>query len=108
MSILYTLILNDIWSFYFHDYMIQNWSIDSFQIYGANISNVDDFISILECFKYYQMNVFHNEGTYITYMEDEFNKDGGCFSYKLYNDNFIEKFFEILSLMLGENLGINK
>ena len=42
--------LNDIWSFYFHDPYDTDWSIDSFS-FISNISNVDDFISIFECFK---------------------------------------------------------
>lgn len=39
--------------------------------------------------------------------EDESNKNGGCFSYKIYRQNLEDKFFEITSLLLGENLGIN-
>lgn len=99
--------LNDTWSFYFHDPYDTDWSIESFS-FISNISNVDDYISIFECFKdILSKGMFFMMREHISPIwEDESNKEGGCFSYKLYSDNFLEKFFEILALMIGENLGI--
>jgi len=100
--------LNDIWAFYFHDPYEMDWSINSF-IFINNISKIEDFIEIYLCFK-----DIINKGMFffmrehiLPIWEDEYNNNGGCFSYKLYNDNLYEKLFNILSLLFGENLGIN-
>ena len=100
--------LNDIWSFYFHDPYNTNWNIDSFK-FITNISNIDDFITLFECYKDILSKgmFFFMREHILPIWEDEFNKNGGCFSYKLYNENFVEKFFEILAFLLGENLGVN-
>jgi len=100
--------LNDIWAFYFHDPYEMDWSINSFKFIN-NISKIEDFIEIYLCFK-----EIINKGMFffmrehiLPIWEDEYNNNGGCFSYKLYNDNLYEKLFNILSLLFGENLGIN-
>ena len=100
--------LNDIWSFYFHDPYNTNWNIDSFK-FITNISNIDDFITLFECYKDILSKgmFFFMREHILPIWEDEFNKNGVCFSYKLYNENFVEKFFEILAFLLGENLGVN-
>tara|TARA_B110000858_G_scaffold128142_1_gene145738 strand:+ start:1817 stop:2281 length:465 start_codon:yes stop_codon:yes gene_type:complete len=98
--------LNDTWCFYFHDPYNTEWKIESFK-FIASIYSVDDFISIFECYKdiFAKGMFFIMRENILPMWEDESNKDGGCFSYKLYSDNFIEKFFEILALMIGEQLG---
>lgn len=37
--------------------------------------------------------------------EDENNKNGGCFSFKINKTEMLDKLFEITSLILGETLG---
>ena len=100
--------LNDIWSFYFHDPYNIDWNINSFK-FICNISNVDDFIKLYLTYKdiIFKGMFFIMREHILPIWEDEFNKNGGCFSYKLYNENFVEKFFEILAFLLGENLGVN-
>jgi hypothetical protein len=39
--------------------------------------------------------------------EDENNKNGGCFSFKINKNELHEKLFEITSMILGETLGKN-
>jgi len=98
--------LNDTWCFYFHDPYNTEWDFKSFKLI-TSIKTVDNFISIFDCYKDILskgMFFIMREGI-LPIWEDELNKKGGCFSYKLYNDNFIEKFFEILALLLGEKLG---
>jgi len=100
--------LNDIWSFYFHDPYNIDWNIDSFR-FLQTISSIDDFIHLFVCYKsVISRGMFFIMREHILPLwEDESNKSGGCFSYKIYRQNLEDKFFEITSLLLGENLGIN-
>ena len=97
---------NDIWSFYFHDPYNIDWNKSSFT-FISNFSNIETFIVVYLCFK----NIIPKGMFFIMrehilpVWEDENNKNGGCISYKIFKENIDEKFFEIASLLLGENLG---
>jgi hypothetical protein len=41
----------------------------------------------------------------MTRWEDENNKNGGCFSFKINKNEVLDKFFEVSSQILGETLG---
>jgi len=98
--------LNDIWSFYFHDPYNVDWNINSFK-FICNISSVDDFVIIYDKFKdiIFKGMFFIMREHILPIWEDECNKNGGCFSLKIYKENIQDKLFEISALLLGEQLG---
>ena len=100
--------LNDLWSFYFHDPYNIDWKISSFKLI-CQINNVDDYIKL---YMYYKNIIpkgmfFIMREDILPIWEDESNKSGGCFSYKIFKENVDDKFFEITSRLLGETLGKN-
>jgi len=100
--------LNDVWSLYFHDPYDMNWENNSYK-FISTISSVEDFISI-----YISFNELWSKGMFFIMREhisprweDENNKNGGCFSYKVLKNDLNEKLFDICSKILGEMLGKN-
>jgi hypothetical protein len=100
--------LNDVWSLYFHDPYDMNWENNSYK-FISTISSVEDFVSIYEAFKeLWSKGMFFIMREHISpRWEDENNKNGGCFSYKVLKNDLDEKLFEICSKILGETLGKN-
>ena len=98
--------LNDIWCLYFHDPYDMNWETNSYK-FITTISSIEDFINVYKSF-----NDLWSKGMFfimrehiIPRWEDENNKNGGCFSFKINKNEINEKLFEITSLILGETLG---
>lgn len=100
--------LNDVWSLYFHDPYDMNWENNSYK-FISTISSVEDFVSIYVAFKeLWSKGMFFIMREHISpRWEDENNKNGGCFSYKVLKNDLDEKLFEICSKILGETLGKN-
>lgn len=98
--------LNDIWSLYFHDPYDTNWDDKSYK-FISTMSSVDEFIAVFYTFKdlFYKGMFFIMREHIMPRWEDEHNKNGGCFSFKLSKFVLEEKFFEICSQILGETLG---
>lgn len=98
--------LNDIWSIYFHDPFEHNWDIKSYK-FICTINSVEEFTQIYSIFNpLFAKGMFFIMREHITpRWEDEFNKNGGCFSFKLNKFNLQEKFFELSSQILGETIG---
>lgn len=98
--------LNDIWTVYFHDPYNHNWDIKSDSII-CTISSVKDFVQMYGVFKdlFYKGMFFIMREHITPRWEDDNNKNGGCFSYKLPKYMLEEKFFEVCSQVLGETLG---
>lgn len=98
--------LNDIWTVYFHDPNNHNWDIKSDKMV-CTISSVQDFVHMFVTFKdlFYKGMFFIMREHITPRWEDENNRNGGCFSYKLAKYMLEEKFFEICSQLLGEILG---
>jgi len=98
--------LNDVWCLYFHDPYDMNWEPNSYK-FITTISSIEDFIEIY--------NNFHNllsKGMFFIMREnimprweDDNNKNGGCFSFKINKNEVLDKFFEVSSQILGETLG---
>lgn len=101
-----TLYLNDIWSLYFHDPYDMNWDVNSYK-FISTISSVEDFINIYLTFKdLWSRGMFFIMREHITpRWEDEYNCNGGCFSFKIFKEEFDAKWFDICSTILGETLG---
>lgn len=98
--------LNDIWSIYFHDPLDNNWTDISYKLIST-ISSINEFVDVFNGF-----NELFNKGMFFIMREhimprweDENNKYGGCFSYKISKSNLYENFFDILSQLLGETIG---
>jgi hypothetical protein len=100
--------LNDIFSLYFHDPYNMDWSEQSYK-FISTISSVEDFVNIFIAFRdQWSKGMFFIIREYIMpRWEDEHNKNGGCFSYKIMKPELDEKLFKICGNLLGETLGIN-
>jgi hypothetical protein len=97
---------NDVWSLYFHDPYDMNWEPNSYK-FITTISSVDDFIEIYKTFSdLWSRGMFFIMREHITpRWEDDNNKNGGCFSFKINKTEVLDKLFEFTSLVLGETLG---
>lgn len=100
--------LNDIWSLYFHDPDDNDWSEKSY-IFITTISSINEYIDIYLTYKnLFTKGMFFFIREHISpRWEDAYNKKGGAFSIKILKNNIEDKFFEIVSNLLGETLGIN-
>jgi hypothetical protein len=100
--------LNDTWSMYFHDPYDIEWDENSYKLI-LNISTVDDFINCFIAFKelFTKGMFFFMRMDIMPMYEDELNQNGGCFSFKVVQEDLEERFFNILANIFGENIGIN-
>lgn len=98
--------LNDVWCLYFHDPYDMEWDNKSYKLLSV-INSVEDFVEIYIVFKdLFSRGMFFIMREHIMpKWEDEFNKKGGCFSYKINKPEFDTKWFNICSNLLGENIG---
>jgi hypothetical protein len=98
--------LNDIWAIYFHDPLDHNWDIKSYRLINT-ISTVEEFLRIFVTFKglFYKGMFFIMREHITPRWEDEHNKLGGCFSFKLNKYVLEEYFFDVSAQVLGEVLG---
>jgi len=99
---------NDVWSLYFHDPYDMNWETSNYK-FITTISSIEDFIEVYKIFQdLWGRGMFFIMREHITpRWEDENNKNGGNFSFKINKSEMLDKLFEITSLMLGETLGKN-
>jgi translation initiation factor 4E len=107
------ILLNNSWSFYFHDPNDRDWTIDSYKLLFT-INSVESFCyTFLHFKKYWEKGMFFimrntNDGRCIKPIwEDVDNKEGGCFSLKLYINDFENIWFNLCSSVLGETLSID-
>lgn len=98
--------LNDIWTIYFHNPNDVNWENESYTLI-TTISDVNSFVDFFITFKdlLYKGMFFIMRDDIMPRWEDEKNKSGGCFSYKLSKFNLEDKLFELCSQILGETMG---
>ena len=98
--------LNAVWCIYFHDTYDMNWETNSYK-FITTISSVEDFIEIYKSFnELWSRGMFFIMREHIMpRWEDENNKNGGCFSFKINKTEVLDKFFEVSSQILGEVLG---
>jgi translation initiation factor 4E len=98
--------LNDIWSIYFHDPFDNNWDDKSYK-FICTISSVDEYVAVFYTFKdlFYKGMFFIMREHIMPRWEDENNKNGGCFSFKVSKVVLEEKLFEVCSQILGETMG---
>jgi len=98
--------LNDVWCLYFHDPYDMNWENNSYK-FITTISSIEDFINLYKAFyDLWAKGMFFIMREHIMpRWEDENNKNGGCFSFKINKTEILDKLFEVCSLVLGETLG---
>jgi len=98
--------LSDIWFLYFHDNS-NDWGISSFKLV-TTISSVEDFCIIYKLVDkdWYKGMFFIFREDIVPRWEDSYNLNGGCYSYKIANDEIDDKWFDLCSKVLGESIGI--
>ena len=99
--------LNGKWVLYNHLPSEKNWSLCSYNIIMSNIDTVEKMIAINRALPEnmikFSMLFLMREG--ITPLwEDEQNKNGGCFSYKVINKNVLQVWRHMMYLLAGESL----
>jgi len=101
-----TVFLDDCWTLYFHDPDDPLWTVNSYKQIG-NISTVDEFIHANNTFTdMWSKGMFFLMREHIQPLwEDPYNKNGGCFSYKVNKPDVPAVWFRLASLALGNNLG---
>jgi len=100
-----SIFLNDTWSLYFHDPEDEDWSEDSYKFVG-NISTVEDFVAVQKTFDdMWSKGMFFIMREHIKPLwEDEHNRDGGCFSFKIMKNDVGKFWFTFAAMVVGENL----
>ena len=98
--------LSDNWNVWFHSPFENDWSINSYkQIYS--FSTLIDSIKIIENINpeiYQRYMIFFMKNDIKPIWEDENNKSGGCFSYKILSTNIYEYSKILIYLIIGNTL----
>lgn len=95
--------LNDIWSFYFHNPISNNWERDGYVKIG-DISSIQDFWKLFHAIENHIHNgMFFLMRDYIfPAWDDPNNKDGSFMSFKVVKDKIISFSEQIFIRLLGE------
>lgn len=98
--------LNDKWAIYFHDPFDHNWDLSSYILISV-VETVEDFVEIYSSYEelFYNGMFFIMRENITPRWEDENNKDGGCFSFKVSKCLMQDKLFELCAQTLGETIG---
>lgn len=99
------LFFNDSWNLYFHDPDNSSWDIESY-ILVATITNVEEWTQIYQLLKHHwNRGMFFLMREHIQPVwEDEYNREGGCISFKLWKTDVASYWMELASKALGEIL----
>ena len=98
--------LNDTWILYAHLPHDTDWSINSYKKI-LKISTAEQIISVCESLPEAMVQncmLFLMRENIKPIWEDENNKDGGCFSYKINNKNVSDIWKKLSCLLVGESL----
>tara|TARA_B100001564_G_C20605855_1_gene655123 strand:- start:668 stop:1171 length:504 start_codon:yes stop_codon:yes gene_type:complete len=98
--------LNDTWILYAHLPHDTDWSINSYKKI-LKISTAEQIISVCESLPEPMVQncmLFLMRENIKPIWEDENNKDGGCFSYKINNKNVSDIWKKLSCLLVGESL----
>lgn len=98
-------ILNDIWSFYFHDPYDEKWTYDSYKKI-CDITSVEEFwgVNNLVSDKIQHGMFFLMREHVFPCWDDENNKAGGCVSIKVLKNELVTFWEELCARVLGETL----
>tara|TARA_B100001027_G_C16201903_1_gene300981 strand:+ start:159 stop:662 length:504 start_codon:yes stop_codon:yes gene_type:complete len=98
--------LNDTWILYAHLPHDTDWSINSYKKI-LKINTAEQIISVCESLPEAMVQncmLFLMRENIKPIWEDENNKDGGCFSYKINNKNVSDIWKKLSCLLVGESL----
>ena len=98
--------LNTSWTLWFHKYNDDKWGIDSYTKL-CSINTIEDYLVTLNVLKpkYIQNGMFFFMRNEIEPMwEAEENKDGGCFSFKIYKQDLAETWKTLTTKLINESL----
>jgi|UniRef100_A0A6C0JC30 hypothetical protein len=98
--------LNSNWTIWYHKSNDTNWNLESY-IKLATLSSVEDFSIV-----YNSLKPIHVQNSMLFVMREGINpiweapenKDGGCFSFKIYRQDIYEAWNELSCLLIGENI----
>lgn len=102
--------LSQTYNVYYHLPNDKNWDFNSYKLI-TSVSTVDELIALNEnmnenIIKYCMLFVMKSGVTPL--WEDPKNKNGGCFSYKIYNKTVVTIWKELLYSLCGESLMKNR
>jgi len=99
-------LLNNTWILWFHDPNDSNWKINSYKKI-ANIKSIEEYWGLYEKLSetVVQKGMFFlmREGI-LPIWEDEKNKDGGCWSFKIGKKDIYNAWVELSISLLGETI----
>ena len=97
--------LEDCWNLYFHDPDDSEWSKNSYKVIHS-ISTIQDWAKVDIMFNsVWIKGMFFLMREHIQPLwEDPYNKDGGCFSYKVNKPEAPAYFYKICGQMMGNTL----
>jgi hypothetical protein len=95
--------LNDVWSFYYHRPESSQWDESSYVFLG-NVGTMEEFFETFHTFKdYLAKGMFFLMREHVRPMwEDDHNKNGGCFSFKVMKPEVADHWLRNASAILGE------
>ena len=98
---------NDRWNFYYHLPHDNDWSISGYKLIMSNINCIEHVKSLIDAINENIVRscmLFVMRHNVLPIWEDPFNKDGGCFSYKISNKYVYNVWNELFKLLCGESL----
>jgi hypothetical protein len=99
-------LLNSKWTLWYHKSDDTDWSLQSY-IKLASFSSIEEFSIV-----YNSLEAVHIQNAMLFLMRDKIapiwesdeNKEGGCFSFKIYRQEIYEAWNELSTLLIGEGL----
>lgn len=107
--------LNNTWVVWYHNPSDNNWDIKSYRnVYEINnledycrFQNSRDFLPSLNSSMFFVMRKKSDYEYIYPMWEDENNKNGGCWSFKINSDSINQIWNILTNYLIGENLGNN-
>jgi len=103
--------LNDKWVLYHHLPCEKDWTMSGYTTICDEIDSIEKvksiYSSLTENIVKFSMLFFMRDAV-TPLWEDENNKNGGCFSYKVINKHVMQVWRDMMYLTSGETLGLNK
>ena len=103
--------LNDKWVLYNHLPSEKDWTLSGYTVIMDNVDTVEKAVSINRALPDNMIKfsmLFYMRSGVTPMWEDERNKNGGCFSYKVINKHVIQVWRHMMYLVSGESLGLNR
>jgi hypothetical protein len=105
--------LNTRWVVWYHNPSDQNWTMDSYKDI-LELHSIEDFLVLKNSWKvclpevhegmYFMMRKTESGYPILPMWEDEYNKNGGVWSFKINKEEAETVWFKLCTYMLGENV----